>query len=371
MVKTSSTELSLILDACLGSQNDHRTEVVNTGKLYDLARYHQVRPQLLSYLNERESMPEIQAILREDCQQIAFSNMVAAKELVDVSNLLKEHGVDSFAYKGSFWADWLYGNVSQREFGDIDVLIPEFSFTKAYELLMTQGGYVTDEYRLYLLRNPKTRKRFFRTDYHIPMINHPDKSVQSVVEAHWRIAYPRLAFDFPSDEWAKYKEEYAFLGSDISSFQREYQLLLLLVHHGGKEEWRKLKYVADFAAYMRRFGSMTNWNTVAEIAKQKGIFSLFIQSVGLLRVLGMEWKEEWPVFETTLLPHSYLRNWEKRMKEPSNSTWPYFKHGLSIHDGIKHKTRLILGHFKYLTEFQLIWSKFRYKQRLAKLGTRQ
>ncbi|SEI42493.1 Uncharacterised nucleotidyltransferase [Dyadobacter sp. SG02] len=371
MAKTTSAELLLILDACLGSQDDRDIGPVDVDELYKLAEYHQVRPQLLSYLNERGIMPEFQAMLRKDCQQIAFENMIAARELADISNLLKSHGIDTYAYKGSLWADWLYGNISQREFGDIDILIPEGSFSKAYELLTAERGYVADEYRRYLLGNPKTRESFFRTDYHIPMMSPPDKPMQWVLEAHWRIAYPRLLFEFPSREWEKYKEDFTFLGSSIHAFQREYQVLMLLVHHGGKEEWSKLKYVADFAAYMRKFGSVTDWDKVTEIAKQKGIFTLLAQSTGLLRALGMEWKKEWPLFETNSLSGSYLQNWEVRKKDPSNSTWPYFKHGLSIHDGIKHRTRLVVSHFQYFTEFQLIWSKFRYKRRLAKSRTQE
>lgn len=371
MAQTPSEALLLLLDACLGKPCLRNVDALDTRKLYALAVHHQVRPVLLSYLKAQDRLPALQDKLRTDCQRIAFANLAAAKELVDVSKILKQNGVEVYAYKGSAWADWLYGDISRREFGDIDVLIPESDFSRAYDVLMNQCDYVADEYRLFLLQNPKTRKSFFRTDYHIPMLSHPGKPMQTVLEAHWRVAYPRLAFEFPSEEWAQYREAYPFLGSSINSFQREYQLLMLLVHHGGKEEWRKVKYVADLAAFMQRHGSATDWHLVSEMARQKGIFALLVQSMGLLRALGMEWKKEWPAFGTTLLPQHYLQNWELQKKDPTNSTWPYFKHGLSVHDGLRHRARLIMAHLEYFSEFQLIWSKFRYRQRVAKQATPQ
>lgn len=371
MKTVPSKELSLILCSCLDVNWQGDPDSLDLDQLYALLSHHQVRPQFLSYIRERNLLSNFQVRLRKDCQEIAFVNMISAKELVEVTKILAGHQIESYAYKGSMWADWLYGNISQREFGDIDVLIPESDFPEAYQLLMTEAGYVADDYRLHLLKNPKTRKSFFKTDYHIPMINKPDKVLQSVLEAHWGIAYPRLMFEFPSTEWSRYRERYNLLGTELSSFRNEYQFLVLLVHHGGKEEWRKLKYVADLAAYMRRFGGSTDWPSVVQMARSKGIFTLLEKSLSLLRSLGMEWNERWPQFATIVVTDGYNKEWEAMEKERANSTWPYFKHGLSVHDGIKHRARLIIGHFRYFTEFNLIWNKFRYKQNRIRLRTKQ
>lgn len=371
MTTGPSKELSLALCSCLDLDWQGDLDSINPDELYTLLSHHQVRPQFLSYIKDRNLLLDFQARLRRDCQEIAFVNMISAKELVEVTKLFARHQIESYAYKGSMWADWLYGDISQREFGDIDVLIPESAFPEAYRLLMAEAGYVADDYRLYLLRNPKTRRSFFKTDYHIPMMNRPDKIMRSVLEAHWRIAYPRLMFEFPSTEWSRYRVRYDLLGTELSSFRNEYQFLVLLVHHGGKEEWRKLKYLADLAAYMRKFGDSTDWSSVVQMAKTKGIFALLEQSLGLLRSLGIEWNERWPQFTTTIDTNIYMKQWETMEKERTNSTWPYFKHGLSVHDGIKHRIRLVIGHFKYFTEFQLIWNKFRYKQSQIRPKTKQ
>ncbi len=241
--------------------------------------------------------------------------MISAKELVEVAKLFARHEIESYAYKGSVWADWLYGDISQRNSEILTYLFLSRLFLEAYRLLKAEAGYVPDDYRLYLLRNPKTRRSFFKTDYHIPMMNRPDKILQSVLEAHWRIAYPRLMFEFPSTEWSQYRVRYDLLGAELSSFRNEYQFLILLVHHGGKEEWRKLKYLADLAGYMRKFGDTTDWPSVVQMAKSKGIFALLEQSLSLLRSLGVEWNERWPQFATTIDTNIYMKQWEAMEKE--------------------------------------------------------
>lgn len=355
MNKYISPELSLLMASCLHTE-PRKNRLIDQKHLFDLLCYHQIRPVFLAYIHENDMEFKFKQTLTRDCQHISLANMMCAQELVRVTKLLTAADITTYAYKGSVWADWLYGNVGQREFGDIDLLITREDFSQAIEVLANEAGYVADDYRKYLLETPKTRRQFFRTDYHVPMLREVDDSV-NVLEAHWEIAYPRLLFTFPSNEWGRYSETYSLLGKELNVFQKEYQFLMLLVHHGGKEQWKKMKYMADLAAYMFRYGHLTDWEKVAALAREKGIYKLVTWSLGIFRGLGVPWKQEWPQqiapVEATLL----LKEWEAAPKHPANSTWPYFKHGFAIHDGLKHKFALVVAHLKYFSEWQLLWHK--------------
>ncbi|WAC09720.1 nucleotidyltransferase family protein [Dyadobacter pollutisoli] len=355
MNRSLAPELSLLVASCLHIEYEER-RLMDSRHLFNLLYYHQIRPVFLSYIHERGIDVNFKQKLTNDCQHITFSNMLCAQELVRVDKLLTAKDITTYAYKGSVWADWLYGNVGQREFGDIDLLIPKEDFAEAIEVLSNEAGYLADDYRKYLLETPKMRKRFFRTDYHIPMLRETGDST-NVLEAHWEIAYPRLLFTFPSDEWSRYSEKYMLLGKELNVFQKEYQFLILLVHHGGKEQWKKLKYIADLAAYMFRYGHLTDWEKVTALAKEKGIYSLLTWSLGILKALCLPWKKEWPQQIVSVEVTSLIKQWETAPRLPSNSTWPYFKHGLAIHDGFKHKSALIFEHLKYFSEWQLLWHK--------------
>lgn len=357
MIKVPDS-LRLLLNACFQLGTAGSVNSVDQNTLRRLLRYHGIRPQFLDYTTQSGYRPDFLSELSQECQHIAISHLLSLNELGLISKALKEQKVKFFAYKGSLWADWLYGNVGKREYGDIDLLIDDRDFNKALSILGSLE-YLPDSYRTYLLETPERTKAFFRTDYHIPLEN--VKVVNSsMVEAHWEIAYPRLRFEFPSTEWEQYQTEYNVQGTKLSAFQNEYQLLLLIVHHGGKEEWCKLKYIADLAAYLIRYGDTTDWKRVEKISKEKGIFKLVMKSLGLIKAFGMPWKESWPVVTSDQDIQPYINRWMSMPDLATNSTWPYFIHGLTIRDGLKHKAKVLWGHLSYFVEFPLLATKIKW-----------
>ncbi|TDE16269.1 nucleotidyltransferase domain-containing protein [Dyadobacter psychrotolerans] len=352
-----SSELKLLLAACFGTVVP-APENFDSGRLQKLVSYHGIRPQFLAFIHQNNLDISFRSSLAGLCQNIAINNLLSVRQQAEIIKLLENNGIQSYAYKGSLWAEWLYGDVGKREFGDIDLLIKPAQFEPAIEVLKS-AGYLPDEYRQYLLDKPDRKADFFKTDYHIPLVN-TSLNTSSMVEAHWQVAYPRLCFDFFSDEWDKYQETYSLHKSHIKGFSNEYQFLLLLVHHGGKEQWSRIKYIADFSAYLKSHGSNTNWKLVEELAKSKGILKLYKTSLGLLKALGLPWQEGWPenIIPTNPLPLD-LR-WEIMPAQEANSTWPYFIHGISIHDGFKHKSRVVFAHLKYFMKWRLLFTKMKW-----------
>jgi len=350
--------MEMMLSACFQSKTGKITVGADHNYLKSMVRYHGIRPQFLDFLHQNKLEVNFQKTLGQECQQIAIVNLLSVKELGKLSDSLKDDEVRCFAYKGSVWASWLYGNVVKREFGDIDLLIERRSLSKALKIMAGQG-YRPDPYREYLLKTPDRTKGFFRTDYHIPLEN-TSVATSSMVELHWQVAYPRLKFDFPENEWEQYQADCLLHGSMFNAFKNEYQFLLLLVHHGGKEQWSRIKYIADFAAYMIRHGSQTNWHLVENLAREKGIYTLLIKSLGLLKSLGIKWNSAWPEPTEAVDINPYVKLWLEMPPQAENSTWPYFVHGLTVHDGLKHKSKVLFGHLAYFMEVRLLYNKMRW-----------
>ncbi|MCE7039818.1 nucleotidyltransferase family protein [Dyadobacter sp. CY312] len=356
--KYLSPEMKMMLSACFQSNAEASDIGIDDKYLRNLIRYHGIRPQFLDFLHKSKLQTGFQDALVKECQQTAIINLLSVKELGKLSDLLRANGVVCFAYKGSVWADWLYGNVGKREFGDIDLLIERKSLDTALKV-MAEQGYHPDAYRNYLLQTPDRTESFFRTDYHVPLEN-TSVATSSMVEAHWQVAYPRLKFDFPEEEWAQFQSDYQLHGNTVNAFQNEYQFLLLLVHHGGKEQWSRIKYIADFAAYMIRHGSQTDWKLVERLAREKGIYTLLTKSLDLLKSLGIEWNSKWPESKDVVDINPYLKLWLAMPPQAENSTWPYFVHGLTVHDGLKHKSKVLFGHLAYFLEWRLLYDKMRW-----------
>ncbi len=351
-------EIKLILSACFHLEVSSIPTEMNSPLLKSLLRYHGVRPQFFDFLHKNGLEVSFQPNLVQECQQIALFNMLSVNELAKINSLLTSNGVHCFAYKGSLWAYWLYENVGGREFGDIDILVKKSSIQAALSSLET-AGYIPDAYRKFLLEEPVRASGFYRTDYHIPLEN-TTNALSSMVELHWQVAYPRLQFNFPEEEWDRYGKTHVINGNDLHGFVNEYQFLMMVVHHGGKEEWSRIKYIADFAAYMIRYGKETNWTIVSKIAKEKGIYTLLEKSLALLKSLGLPWEDQWPVSTKVVDVSAYISMWIGMPPQAENSTWPYFVNGLAIHDGIQHKSKVLFAHLAYLLEWRLLQDKKRW-----------
>ena len=352
-----SPELSFLISACLGFlPNETKLAKVDGERLLALARWHSVRPHLLSSLKDRAEGWVSE--LRQECLDITVSNLINTQETIRIIKILEENQIPVYAYKGCAWAEWLYGNLGQREFGDIDLLVGVESFQSALSLV-SQAGYSPDPYRIYLINGaPSIREAFLRTDYHIPMLRKVSKStLEFTLEMHWQVAYPRLNFHFPSSEWSDFESFQRIQNESLRSFSNEYQFLLLLMHHGGKERWSKLKYLTDLKAYLARYGSVTDWESVMEMARSKGMIKLFKYSLGLLKGLGMEWKKDWPDVDTVPIPVKLLLEWETMPKNPENSTWAYFQHGLTMRDTFSEKLGTAISHLHYASEVNLLYHK--------------
>lgn len=355
-----SSELTFLIAACIGLPiESHSTSVINGAHLFNLARWHNVRPQLLSAVqgNTESWITE----LRQECLEITLSNLINTRETIRVVKILEENQIPVYAYKGCVWAEWLYGQQGRREFGDIDLLVAAEHLSTALKLT-SAAGYTPDSYRSHLLNGPSSVKNaFIRTDYHIPMERQvAESTLKFMLEVHWRVAYPRLNFHFPATEWFSNEAYYKIQDESVRSFSNEYQFLLLLMHHGGKERWSKLKYVADLAAYLSKYGHETNWPKVNQMAGRKGMIKLVHYSLGVLRGLGLEWKSEWPDVTPITLPTSVLSKWENMPKTPQNSTWAYFRHALAIRDSFSDRWEIGKLHLSYASEMNLLYHKARW-----------
>ena len=112
-----SPELSLLISACLRTPYKGDTRQIDFEKCNQLVAWHGIRPLFLSYLEKFELKFPDQDKLISECKSIAFYNLLLTKEYADIHELLRAHGILNFAYKGSYWAEWLYENSSMREFG--------------------------------------------------------------------------------------------------------------------------------------------------------------------------------------------------------------------------------------------------------------
>jgi|GEM_PF-2132754 hypothetical protein len=349
-----SPELSLLIRLCLLPERVPAQEfsLIDEKRLLELAHWHGVKNLVFAAMPPESRDGWLYQQLQASATHATFHSLNQTNQLLNLIELFDKSKIPVFAYKGVAWSKWLYNDLNSRTSGDIDLLVPRAYFVQALKEV-EKLGFKPDEYRHHLLsHSAEIRKAFFRTDYHVPMYN--DEGV--MLELHWQPAYSRLCFEFPDDEWYDWQQPLVIQNHTINAFRNEYQLLLLLLHHAGKEQWAKLKYLADLTAYLYRYADTTDWDLVLSLAAQRGMKGLLQHSLAMINTLIVNHSFAIPEKSKRNMG-DFLQKWDKMEELPENSTWPYFVHAMRERDGITHRFKVVRSHIQYFTEFNLLKEK--------------
>ena len=137
------------------------TEPLDWSVLLNLAGYHGVLPLLyrnLSALCSDLVPADTLARLRQKTQAGALLNHSLAQELGSLCEAFGKQGVPVIPIKGATLALSAYGDVTLRDFSDMDLLIPERAIEEARAILLAQG---------YEQKSPATESDHDEGPYHV------------------------------------------------------------------------------------------------------------------------------------------------------------------------------------------------------------
>jgi len=189
----------------------------------------------------------------------ALRNLLLTRELLKILNDFDAHRVPAVPFRGPSLAESVYGDISLRQFCDLDILVPRQHVVRAKEILLSQG---------YVPEFPLTRRQeasYTESQHHYGLL-HTD--ARTLVELHWRIA--QAYFHFPLDLrqlWDRL-QPISLSGTEVMALSRE-DLLLILCGHASKHFWAQLKWVCDVAELIRVHKGM-NWQCVMDRARSLG-----------------------------------------------------------------------------------------------------
>ncbi len=355
-----SPELDYLISVCFSGQTAAGCAGLNSNEIARIT----LGNSILNYAFDKIDLDNITGEVRKKLENThrgnAFSTLLLAGETIKINSLASGLGIPVHFYKGVVWSQWLFDDIKLRAPGDIDLFVGREHLIPLIEALKT-NGYTILPFHETLLGSPEpTASDFLESDYHIPLTC-ADVSgyTKSVVELHWRIAYPRLCFDFGPADFGPYSTRIEFLDHRIPVLSNEYQFLMMIVNHGGKEDWNRLKYVVDLKAYMDRYGLRTDWALVDRIAAEKGIKKLLSRSLGILRELGYGWQPEFPAAGQKVDIENLRNTWLRLTPLTGNASWTYFRHSVAMRD-FSHKFKILKAHARFLTSFRLHRQKLKW-----------
>jgi Uncharacterised nucleotidyltransferase len=185
-------------------------ENFNWDYLIALAKFHKIIPLL--YRNLNLLCPEL--VPEKTSQQLKIlvhtsvcRNLFLTQELIYILKLFEENGIPAIAFKGITLAISAYQDLSFRQVGDLDLLLPKEAIKPAQDLLIAEG--------FQLIGNYEWEFHYFRMDGNVH------------IDLHQEIA-PRvygLPFDF--QQLRSRAKPINLGGTSISHLQPEDLLLLL------------------------------------------------------------------------------------------------------------------------------------------------
>jgi hypothetical protein len=222
-----------------------------------------------------EIPPDVLQSLKSECQRITASNFLLGSELLSVLNTLSAQNIPAMPVKGPTLGISVYGQLSGRQFGDLDILVESQLVNQAKDLLHAAG------YEPFSEEPPRAGPQSSVGDKHW-VLKHKVTGV--IVELHWALLRPILRFRLePAALW----ESAGFmtlLGEQVPCLSAENQFLLLAAHGGG-HGWDTLKWICDVAELVRVHSgpghTELDWLAVLNRARTLGCLKIALLALAL------------------------------------------------------------------------------------------
>ena len=228
-----SPEVVTVIRSQLTSSNS--TWLTTTGQL---AFTHGVFPLFYQCLKDHAADLIPKKIIQELQQQyldIVRYNMLLSSELIHIMKLLHDNDIAALAFKGPTLAQMAYGDITLRQYGDLDVLVQKKDIYRVDSLLKTQG------YQRALKLTPSQEKIWFARAHDLGLY-HPDKGVH--FEMHWSLMNEDHPIQLELGKIWDNPNPVIINQQRINTFANE-ELLLYLLVHGSKHLWERIEWVKD------------------------------------------------------------------------------------------------------------------------------
>jgi hypothetical protein len=256
--------------------------------LLDMADRHHVLPLVAHTLRTHcsEVMPAwLIEHLRVYALAVGLRNAYMTRELLALLDVFQRAGVSALPFKGPVLAWSVYGDISLRQFSDLDVLIRACDVEHAKNLLVDRG-YRLDpplnaRQRMYLRGLTGQRENTYlrsRSEHHFV------RATDNVtVDLHLALADPYIRFSMSARNLLRRSEEVKLQDVPVRTLSSEDTLLMLCLN-GAKDGWARLQRTCDVAAVLQARPAIDH-NLVLARAREVGAARMLRVSLLLARDL--------------------------------------------------------------------------------------
>lgn len=243
----------------------HAAQINDWAGFLDSAYTHGVFPLVHKSLKSITAVPEnIKLRLKSTNFEIARRNMTMTAELLKIMKLLEENGIPALAIKGPVLSQMIHGDVTQRQYADLDILVQQEDMWSIGQLL-TQNEYMFD-HPLKFIKN-KTLLKIAKD------ITFSNEKHSVHIEVHWRLFSGKLFTKSNLKLFHEHPVACNINKSPIPTLDTDILLLYLLLH-GSKHLWERIEWIVDVDRLIRDNRDI-DWARICKAAEIMEIEPMF------------------------------------------------------------------------------------------------
>jgi len=200
----------------------------------------------------REYLAQLKTASRANTARCLY--MVA--ELNGILELFESHGIPAIPYKGPVLAQQAYGDITLREFEDLDIILRQRDLPQAHEILLGMGYQAKFPWIL----SPGAAASLVPGEYNYRAIER-----RVMVELHTEMTLRHFPVVPCLDDFSQRLVSVRLSGRHVWTFCAEDALPILCIH-GSKDFWERISWVADISELIQAHPQL-NWAAVRQCAE--------------------------------------------------------------------------------------------------------
>jgi hypothetical protein len=221
-------------------------ELIDTGLNWDhtikSAQNHRIIPLLYRSLAtaSHDLVPDaIMEKLRKGSLLNTMRNLALSRELIDVLDKLEDNGITSMPFKGPIMAQSAYGDISLRQFDDLDILVPPAKIAEVDELLSSMGYQEEDQKRNKVSKAQAAAMQKYQHHHHFY-----SPTSKAHIEVHWTLSPELYSLHQDTANLWKRSELVDLEDRKIMGLSCE-DTLVLICDHAARHQWNRLSWLCD------------------------------------------------------------------------------------------------------------------------------
>lgn len=202
---------------------------------------------------------------------IVKHNMLLTSELIKIMRLLEENNIKSIAFKGPTLAQLAYGDITLRQYADLDVLVEKEEIFKIEYLLK-------DRYRRTLKLTSSQEDIWFKYAHDLGLMN--DNGVN--IEFHWLMFDSNHPINLSKIDFFQENIQVIINNQKINTISNE-KFLIYLCIHGSKHLYERIEWVCDIDRFIKT--QKIDWEKLEDIIKNDNSRRFFLVGLFLTKIL--------------------------------------------------------------------------------------